>query len=151
MAVKREYTFLFFFSISILTFIAINIYRKVNFKVESRYRSSMLTAKALISLLFISVWTWPQNGIYVVISSLFPHMQHVSAARGGHSLRIRDGYVRPHWPPFSNLLSLNDPLFIFHILLSPNDPHFQNVLSLNDPILRNKMLSLDDPISGNKC
>ena len=38
----------------------------------------------------------------------------------------------PHRPPFSNLLSLNDPLFIFHILLSPNDPHFQNALSLND-------------------
>ena len=35
--------------------------------------------------------------------------------------------------PFSNRLSLNDPLFIFHILLSPNDPHFQNALSLNDP------------------
>ena len=26
------------------------------------------------------------------------------------------------------------PLFIFHILLSPNDPHFQNALSLNDPL-----------------
>ena len=26
------------------------------------------------------------------------------------------------------------PLFIFHILLSPNDPHFQNTLSLNDPL-----------------
>ena len=25
------------------------------------------------------------------------------------------------------------PLFIFHILLSPNDPHFQNALSLNNP------------------
>ena len=51
------------------------------------------------------------------------------------SLKICDGYVRPHWPPFSSCLSLNDPLFIFHILLSPNDPHFQNALSLNDPIL----------------
>ena len=50
----------------------------------------------------------------------------------GHSLNICDGYVRPHWAPFSNRLSLNDPLFIFHILLSPNDPHFQNDLSLND-------------------
>ena len=48
--------------------------------------------------------------------------------------KIYDGYVRPHWPPFSNRLSLNDPLFIFHILLSPNDPHFQNALSLNDPL-----------------
>ena len=53
---------------------------------------------------------------------------------GGHSLKISDGYVRPHWPPFSNRLSLNDPLFIFHILLSHNDPHFQNALSLNDPL-----------------
>ena len=26
------------------------------------------------------------------------------------------------------------PLFIFHILLSPNDPHFQNAFSLNDPL-----------------
>ena len=26
------------------------------------------------------------------------------------------------------------PLFIFHILLSPNAPHFQNALSLNDPL-----------------
>ena len=52
---------------------------------------------------------------------------------GGHSLKICDGYVRPHWPP-------GDPhfqtachwmtLFIFHILLSPIDPHFQNALSL---------------------
>ena len=56
-----------------------------------------------------------------------------SGPGGGHSLKICDGYVRPHWPPFSNRLSLNDPLFIFHILLSPNDPHFQNALSLNDP------------------
>ena len=36
--------------------------------------------------------------------------------------------------PISNRLSLNDPLFIFHILLSRNDPHFQNALSLNDPL-----------------
>ena len=53
---------------------------------------------------------------------------------GGHSLKIRDGYVRSHWPPFSNLLSLNDPLFIFHILISPNDPHFQNAVSLMTPL-----------------
>ena len=59
----------------------------------------------------------------------------VGSQGGGHSLKICDGYVRPHWPPFSNLLSLNDPLFILHILLSPNDPHFQNALSLNDPFL----------------
>ena len=32
--------------------------------------------------------------------------------------------VRPHWPPFSNRLSLNDPLFTFNILLSPYDPTF---------------------------
>ena len=50
--------------------------------------------------------------------------------------KICDGYVRPHWSPFSNLLSLNDPLFIFHTLLSPNDPHFQNAVSINDPILK---------------
>ena len=51
---------------------------------------------------------------------------------GGDSLKICDGYVRPHWPPFSNRLSLNDPFLFFHILLSPNDPHFQNALSLNE-------------------
>ena len=56
---------------------------------------------------------------------------------GGHSLKICDGYVRPHWPPFSNRLSLNDPLFMFSHLLSPNDPHFQNAPSLNDPLFRN--------------
>ena len=65
---------------------------------------------------------------------------------GGYSPKIRDGYVRPHWPPFSNLPLLNDPHFIFHILLSPNDPHFQNALSLTDSILRNKRLSLNDPL-----
>ena len=50
---------------------------------------------------------------------------------GGALPKIRDGYVRPHLAPISNLLSLNDPLLIFHILLSPNYPHFQNALSLN--------------------
>ena len=58
------------------------------------------------------------------------------------SVKIRDGYVRPQWPPFSNLLSLNEPLFIFHILLSPNDPLFKMLSHLmtlrNDLILRNK-------------
>ena len=29
------------------------------------------------------------------------------------SLKICDGYVRPHWPPFSNRLSLNDPFYFF--------------------------------------
>ena len=52
---------------------------------------------------------------------------------------------------FSIRLLLNDPLFIFHILLSPNDPHFQNALSLNDPLFKKYvsvkmgvMLSLND-------
>ena len=56
---------------------------------------------------------------------------------GGHSLKICDGYVRPHWPPFSNRLSLNDPLFIFHILLSPNDPIFKMLSHLMTPFFRN--------------
>ena len=50
-------------------------------------------------------------------------------------------------PPFSNRLSLDDPLFIFHILLSLNDPHFQNALSLFKKYLLVKMgvmLSLND-------
>ena len=59
---------------------------------------------------------------------------------GRHSLKICDRYVRPHWHPFSNRLSLNDPLFIFHILLSPNDPNFQNALSLNDPLFLEKFI-----------
>ena len=70
---------------------------------------------------------------------------------GGHSLKLCDGYVRPHWPLFSNRLSLNDPLFISHMLLSPSDPHFQNALSLNDPLFKKYlsvkmgvMLSLND-------
>ena len=49
------------------------------------------------------------------------------------------------------------PLFIFHILLSPNDPHFQNALSLNDPpfekylsVKMGVMLSLNDTIFTNK-
>ena len=37
-----------------------------------------------------------------------------SLTRGeGHSLKICGGYVRPHWPPFSNRLSLNDPFSFF--------------------------------------
>ena len=40
----------------------------------------------------------------------------------------------PHWPPFSNRLSLNDPLFIFHILLSPNDPIFKMLSHLMNPL-----------------
>ena len=78
-------------------------------------------------------------------TSPYPLSWRVCRPQGGHSLKIRDGYVRPHWPPFSNLLSLNDPHFIFHILLSLNDPHFQNALSLINPILKIKMLSLNDP------
>ena len=83
-------------------------------------------------------WKW---------GSMWPHIPVTSF----YSLKRCDGYVRPHWPPFSNRLSLNDPLFIFHILLSPNDPHFQNALSLNDPLFwkylsvkMGVMLSLND-------
>ena len=53
----------------------------------------------------------------------------------GYSLKICDGYVRPHLPPFSNRLSLNDRLFIFHILLSPNDPIFKMLSHLMTPFL----------------
>ena len=78
-----------------------------------------------------------------------PYLKEVrvarSWARGGHSLKTRDGDVRQHWPPFSNLLSPNDPLLFFHKLLSLNDHHFQHALSLNDPHFPKKTLSLNDP------
>ena len=56
---------------------------------------------------------------------------------GGRYLKICDGYVRPHWPPFSNHLSLNDRLLIFHSLLSPNDPIFKMLSHLMTPFFRN--------------
>ena len=58
-------------------------------------------------------------------------------ARGGSLHKKCDGYVRPHWPPFSNRLSLNDPLSIFHILLSPNDPIFKMLCHLMTPFFSN--------------
>ena len=53
--------------------------------------------------------------------------------------------------PIFNLLSLNGPLFIFHILLSPIMTSIFKMFShlmtpWNYPILRNEMLSLKDPI-----
>ena len=100
---------------------------------------------------------WIKSCVRIFLWKLFSfHTKMISAKvlwgsvllRGesrGHSLKICDGYVWLHWPPFSNLLLLNDLLFMIHSVHSPNDPHFLNVLSLNDPILRNKMLLLNDP------
>ena len=53
---------------------------------------------------------------------------------GGHSLKICDGYIGHIDPLFQTACHWMTPLFLFHILLSPNDPHFQNALSLNDPL-----------------
>ena len=80
----------------------------------------------ILSLLILLLWS-------VLVSS----SSSSSPGGGGHSLKIRDGYVQPHWPPISNRLSPNDPLFIFHILLSPNDPHFKMLSHLMTPFFRN--------------
>ena len=63
---------------------------------------------------------------------------------GGHSLKIRDGYVQPHWPHFQTPVTEWPPFYFSHFALTC-DPHFQNAVSLNDPILKIKMLSLNDP------
>ena len=57
--------------------------------------------------------------------------------------------MRSHWPSFSNLLSLNDPLFIFTFCSHLMTPMMLS--HLMTPILRNKILSLNGPFSTNKC
>ena len=55
---------------------------------------------------------------------------------GGHSLKICVGYVRPHWPPFSNRLSLNDP-FSFFTFCSHIMTPFSKCYHLMTPFFRN--------------
>ena len=59
------------------------------------------------------------------------------APGGGHSLKICDGYVRPHWPLFSNCLSLIDPFLFFTFCSHLMTRIFKMLSHLMTPFFRN--------------
>ena len=96
----------------------------------SKKWGKMIFSGCVIHFCFVLFCSW------VTPTSLFTHFWTTTLPRaggGGHSLKICDGYVRPHWPPFSNRLSLNDPLIHFALTY---DPHFQILSTSMTPFFR---------------
>ena len=79
---------------------------------------------------------WTENfQIWGLANWKFPNLGLVSRERALPKNMWR--YVRPHWPPFSNRLSLNDPLFNFHICSHLMTPIFKMLSHLMTPFFRN--------------
>ena len=95
----------------------------------------------------MAIYDWSISSMDTAVISLGPtlciiitlnHKHSMSDGRGGHSLKICDGYVWPHWPPFSNRLSLNDPFLFFTFCSAPNAPIFKMLSHLMTPPFRSR-------------
>ena len=56
---------------------------------------------------------------------------------GGHSLKICDGYVRPHWPHFQTACHWMTPFLFFTVCHHLMTPIFKKLSDLMTPLFRN--------------